>query len=289
MTIFGKILVFSIMVCSTVFMAFSVMTYSAHRNWKKAYSNASPQPGEERGMLEQRDDLQKSVDDLATQLSSLLRQKKAELDERDSDMAKLETERMNLSAENKKLQADKDALTASEREAVATMKTLQDQNAAIVKELQAAREELIAVHRARDQHMGEVVRLTDEVNQAHGELERLKARETQLGEQIVSQQQLIAYHGLTEHTPDNVQRPPKVEGRIVALNNSEKLVEISIGSDDGILPGHELEVYRLGSNPRYLGRVRVTKTAQDRAVAKVVDGTMKGPFERNDYVATQLR
>ena len=43
------------------------------------------------------------------------------------------------------------------------------------------------------------------------------------------------------------------------------LVEISIGSDQGLLKGHKLEVYRIGGGQStYVGRIEVVKTAPDR-------------------------
>ncbi|HEY1068789.1 MAG TPA: hypothetical protein VGE52_21885, partial [Pirellulales bacterium] len=111
----------------------------------------------------------------------------------------------------------------------------------------------------------------------------------QMLQQISSLEEKIAYHGISQLDPKVIQNPPKVEGKIVALNAAAKLFEISLGSDDGIVPGHELRVFRLGTTPRYLGTLKVVESGPDRAVGKLVDGTQQGPIERDDHVATNLR
>ena len=62
--------------------------------------------------------------------------------------------------------------------------------------------------------------------------------------------------------------PPSVKGEVVGIGEKD-LIEISIGSDDGILVGHRLDVYR---DQAYLGKVVILKTSPDRAVAEITSG-----------------
>lgn len=117
----------------------------------------------------------------------------------------------------------------------------------------------------------------------------LKIRRDQILEQMAKQDRILATHGLSRHTPENLQAPPRVEGRITTVNNEEQLVEISVGSDDGILRGHELDVFRLGESPRYLGKLKVFKAEAGKAVAKLIPGTQKGDFAPGDFVAPKFR
>jgi hypothetical protein len=80
--------------------------------------------------------------------------------------------------------------------------------------------------------------------------------------------------------------PPKIEGVVTAVN-PQGLVEISIGSDDGIREGHKLDVYR-ANPPTYLGRIEVIKTTPDRAVGKILPELQKGAIRKGDRVATGL-
>ncbi len=78
--------------------------------------------------------------------------------------------------------------------------------------------------------------------------------------------------------------PPPVDGIIESVGK-DGLVQISLGSDDGIEKGHKLEVYRGG---KYLGRIEVWQTAPDSSVARILPEFRKGPIAKEDRVATRL-
>ena len=77
---------------------------------------------------------------------------------------------------------------------------------------------------------------------------------------------------------------PVVGGVITAVAND--LAEVSIGSDDGLQAGHELEVFRADE---YLGRLRVVSVKPDRAVVRVLKDFARGIVQRGDRVATRLK
>ena len=64
------------------------------------------------------------------------------------------------------------------------------------------------------------------------------------------------------------------------------MIEISIGSDDGLKEGHTVEVYR---GQRYLGRAKIVQTAPDKSVGKILPRSQNGPIQVGDRVATKLR
>lgn len=289
MTFTGKLLVLLILVMSVTFMAFSVMTYATHRNWKELVENANATPTKPLGLLKQLENREKEIENLEIEKEQLEQALREEQEDRRRRISQLETTIAMLQKDLTDLETKNETLQKSEREKVAAFDALQETLNKRREELDAIRKEIVDVHRAREEHFANVIKLRDEVNQLKGELDRLKIRRDQLVEQIAKQDRILAVHGLSRHTPENYEKPPRVEGRITAFNTKEKLVEISIGSDDGILRGHELEVFRLTPQPRYLGKIKVLNTHPDRAVAKVVPGTEKGAFERNDHVATTLK
>ena len=84
--------------------------------------------------------------------------------------------------------------------------------------------------------------------------------------------------------------PPKVDGRVRAAT-ADGLVEVSLGSDDGLMRGHTLEVFRDGATPsatKYLGRIEILSTKADVAVGKVMPQYRRGNIEKDDRVATRL-
>jgi membrane-associated protease RseP (regulator of RpoE activity) len=65
------------------------------------------------------------------------------------------------------------------------------------------------------------------------------------------------------------------------------LVEISIGSDDGLEVGNILHVHRAGQ--AYLGRVQVIETSPDRSAAKILRESNTAEIQKGDRVATNLK
>ncbi|MGL4554738.1 MAG: hypothetical protein ACRC33_26525, partial [Gemmataceae bacterium] len=65
------------------------------------------------------------------------------------------------------------------------------------------------------------------------------------------------------------------------------LVTISVGSDAGLQRGHELQVFRLGTNPKYVGRIRIVEVTPNSAVGQA-DGKTNGPMQVNDRVANKI-
>jgi len=82
--------------------------------------------------------------------------------------------------------------------------------------------------------------------------------------------------------------PPRVNG-IVLNTPGAGLIEISLGSDDGLLKGHRLEVFRSAAGAStYLGRVEVLRVSADRSVCQIIPEFNRGTIMRGDRVASQL-
>jgi hypothetical protein len=90
--------------------------------------------------------------------------------------------------------------------------------------------------------------------------------------------------------------PPLVKGIVRAVergrNGANALVEISIGSDDGIAKGHHLTVYRTrvdnGVRPKYLGEILIVDVKPDVAVGEVKLKTKNGNIQKGDNVTSKL-
>ena len=70
------------------------------------------------------------------------------------------------------------------------------------------------------------------------------------------------------------------------VSAGNQLIEITVGADDGLKPGHTIEVFR---GERYLGRAEILRTEPDRAVGRVIRRFQLGPIQEGDDVATRLR
>ena len=79
--------------------------------------------------------------------------------------------------------------------------------------------------------------------------------------------------------------PPSDLKGIVNAVDREGLIEISVGRDDGLREGHEMDVYR-GS--QYLGRVQIVRADVDKSIAKMLDGFRRGYIQKDDKVVAKL-
>jgi hypothetical protein len=79
--------------------------------------------------------------------------------------------------------------------------------------------------------------------------------------------------------------PADLRGEVLAVN-SNQLVEISLGRDDGLREGHTLEIYR---GAQYLGRVQISKTQDDKSIGKILASFRKGYIQAGDKVASKVQ
>ncbi len=67
-------------------------------------------------------------------------------------------------------------------------------------------------------------------------------------------------------------------------------VEISLGSDDGVLVGHQLDVFRTADGgSTYLGKIKVIQTMPDKSVCKILPQFRKGEIKASDRVSAGLQ
>jgi len=87
--------------------------------------------------------------------------------------------------------------------------------------------------------------------------------------------------------------PPALGGRVTKVDSLIGRVEINIGSDDGLVRGHELTIYRDDpskrslAGPVYLGRIRILRTDPDQAVGEVIEWTGEAAFKEGNLVLSR--
>ncbi len=199
-------------------------------------------------------------------------------------LAKLESERDELAKQRDELAKQRDDLLVKDKASVAALDASQQNLARLTSEVEKLRGEIRDTQSERDKQFDQVVKLTDQIHQAQGELKRLDERNVQLAGQVAQQNNVLSAFGLSKDTPvDGL--PPQARGKVLAVNQ-DNMLEVSLGSDDGLRVGHTLEIFR-GSN--YLGRVQVLRADTDRAVGKILPGFKKGAIQKGDDVATRFK
>ena len=99
---------------------------------------------------------------------------------------------------------------------------------------------------------------------------------------------MLRHNKLSKDTPI-VDTPPEVEGLVLAVPQQD-LIEISIGSDDGLRTGHKLQVVRMqGGASTYVGRVEVVRTEPDKSVCKVDPNYRQSNVQRGDRVFSNIK
>lgn len=278
MTLVGKILVVLILLMSMLFMAFTVMVYATHTNWKDAVEN--PQTGLRAQLQAKTQDLNQLEAQRQEALNKLTRERAARTKalgvlearsrELDEQLAKKEEEFRNLQIEN--------------RDALKTLDTKTNEMTRLTDEVNLLRGDIRDTRQDRDAQVAAVRELTDKLNQGEGQLRRLKERNGQLVSELSTAKLIMDQNDLSVDAPIDG-KPPQLDGVVTAVRKTN-LVEVSLGADEGIRRGHKLDIYT-GSGS-YVGRVVVIETNPDRAVGRIIPEFLQGVVRKGNRVATRL-
>jgi hypothetical protein len=281
MNLVGKIFIVLILITSVFFMAIAMAVYAAHKNWREAV--VAPDVGLQAKLDKARAE-NKSLTDEADKLKQQFDAEKAA---KNQALAKLESKLEVVRGELKTLDAKQADLEKAKREAVAAMNATQENADAYHKEVLGQRTAVEEARKDRDAHFKEVVRLTDALNQTANEKELLRKRTEDLAKDVAKADQVLRKFGFDKNK-DYSNLPPTVDGIITAAVGSG-LVEISIGSDEGLMKGHKLEVYRIGGGQNtYVGRIEVVRTEPSRAVCRIDPKFQNSNMMVGDRVASKI-
>lgn len=281
MNLVGKIFVVLIFVMSLVFMSFAIATYATHRNWRDVVLD--PTNGLKQ-KLTQMDTRNKELENVRQRLDTELANEKST---RQRAVASLQSELGTLRDENKRLVDTEATLKTSEATAVTAMKATQVTLEKLRNEIEGLRTDIETARLDRDNHFQKMVQLEDELAKSTGELDRLQKRNGELVADLSKHQLALADAKIQLDRKG----PPRVDG-VVLASRATGYIEISLGSDDGLEAGHELDVYRTGptkAENKYLGKVRIKETEADRSVAEVLPNFKRGTIQKEDRVATRLQ
>jgi septal ring factor EnvC (AmiA/AmiB activator) len=272
MTLLGKILTVLILVMSVVFMAFAMLVFATHKNWREHAKDLAKQVDDMRSQRDQMNiEFGRSKDALAAEQAARRFAIAAARSKYEQVNAALQQANTTLL----ELQSSNGVLTAAHRTTVTELERLTTEVAGLRKNIRDSQLD-------RDNMFNQVVRLTDELNRLEGLKSDLEVRRSQLLAQNSQLSAAVQAHGIDIHNIANI--APTVDGVVTGVSQKD-LIEISIGSDDGIKEGHQLEVFRKST---YLGRVVIRKTGPDRAVAEIIKEYRRGIIRKGDRVATKL-
>jgi hypothetical protein len=283
MTFIGKVFTVAIFVMSLVFMSLSVVVFATHKNWKMRVMNDTATDEYELGLVHQLAHLNETNNNLRDELDGLSNELAFEKTARRHRIAVLETKRQELADLLERKQRDLDTANSAKELAIDAAKLAEENAKALRAEVDELRDEIRVAQGARDKLFLEVVDLTDKLHGSIGLERALKERQNDLLAEVSRYKLVMDKLGVNPNM--SVEKiPPPVDGVVTAVS-SKNLIEISLGSDDGLKTGHRLEVFR---NNLYLGYAVVLKTDPDRSVAQVDEKSQRGLIKVQDRVATKL-
>ena len=271
--VLGKIFVFGVFVMSLMLMSFAVAIYSSHVNWQEVAKKKQ----------EDLDKLKAEETSLNQEITRLTANVATSEAARDQVVAKFQQALIEKDKELKTLKDARDDKLTEMQKKIADLATVEA-------DLTRAREEgtkLQAEVRDKQQKVdSQVTRAAEIAGQLHEKesfLEIANERKAQLEKQVAQARLLLKQNGLSlDSLPKD--RVPTMNGVVVAV--ADDAIEVSLGFDDGLQTGHQIEVYR---NDEYLGRAIVKSVKPDRAVAVLVREYSRGIVQRGDKVTTRLK
>jgi hypothetical protein len=282
MTLVGKIFTVLIFVMSICFMTASVMVFATHKNWKLYATNQDTAKGPI-GLEKRIKDLQTLETGLKEELERYKRKLEEERAARRAVVGNLNARVQRAETELAAKQREYENMIAALGKVSEEYKVTQQRLVALETEIGANRTTLRDTQADLDNKFGQVVKLTDDLNQANGLKVRLDERNTQLALQVTRMKLVMDAHGLNVNSMV-AHIAPRVTGVVLAVNSGD-LVEVSIGSDDGLKNGHVMQVYR---GNQYLGEITIRTTGPDRSVGQINKLLQRGKIQKGDNVTTKL-
>jgi hypothetical protein len=282
MNLVGKIFVVLILIASTVFMTMGMMVYATHQNWQVAVMGANGKGDDPASYHGQLDAAYKDQTKLRGDIDKLQNQLAQERALHTQALVKAENERDLLAKQAATLTADQQKLADRLDKATKDVEIAQQTVTALREADKKLREDIRDANAKTDDQLKIATQTTDKLNVALGQLADLKARNEQLASDFAKAKNVLATLG---RTPFDKAEPPMVRGQITAIDKEDR-VEISIGSDDGLREGNQLEIYR---GNKYLGRMQVLVTEPHRAVGMILKEYKQEPIHSGDEVATKLK
>ena len=281
MTLLGKCFTALILILSVTFAALALVTTASHKNWRDVVlKGVNGQPGLKAQIESVNREKEQLRGEKARMNASLTREQVS----RKTALAALQTQLDTLNETLEMSENQVTQLTSANIELAQSNKTKSEDLERLGKENELLRSNVRQEQQARDELFTQTLKLTDDMNVLRGFKQRLEERNKQLMAQATRFEEVVAALGIDINEPlDGA--PPERNGNILQIDRPSHLVLISIGSDEGLRPGHFLEVTRKG---RYVGKLKVRTAEPDRSVAEILKDYSEGILQEGDRVDTTL-
>jgi predicted RNase H-like nuclease (RuvC/YqgF family) len=282
MTFVGKILVIVIMFFALLFLGFTTVAFTTAKNWMVATKAEQVKV----------DDLSKKLKD--AQAASDAAKKGLEDAKGDFDQQKknLDNRLATLQDDNTRnlaqITAVRGQLGVAEQTASSTLAEVTAKRA----QTEQLRTQIAAVEKQANEYKLHQAELNDKIRELERMLETAVKNNSDLRERVAKFSTLLQKNGLSTDISQikGLESPPPVTGEVKRIDPTNREMEITVGSDDGLVVGHPLYVYRLSPRPEYLAKVEVVAVDPDQAVVKVVGKPYMGKkIKEGDIVSSSVK
>ncbi len=271
--VLGKIFVFGVFVMSLMLMSFAVAIYSSHVNWQEVAKKKQ----------EDLDKLKTEETSLNQEITRLTANVATSEAARDQVVAKFQQALIEKDKELKTLKDARDDKLTEMQKKIADLATVEADLTRSREEVTKLQAEVRDKQQKVDTQVTRAAEIAGQLHEKESFLEIANERKAQLEKQVAQARLLLKQNGLSlDSLPKD--RVPTMNGVVVAV--ADDAIEVSLGFDDGLQTGHQIEVYR---NDEYLGRAIVKSVKPDRAIAVLVREYSRGIVQRGDKVTTRLK
>lgn len=277
MDLVGKIFVGIITAISVVLFALAIVILAKHEDWRLD-SLASKQKVEEINTEVQK------LNTLKAELTEVLNtNKKAHT----PVVAALQKQTKDLEEKNIKLRKD---FLKFENDLQKQIESISSNNVAITENrsmIELLTKDTKYAQQLRGAYLRDLAKTVALKYEQGSIFQNFELENKELLQQYDKAKTVLSKFGL-EANPELYGKQPRfaVRGIVESVqNNGNNHLLISIGSSDGIEPGHFLEVYH---GDTYLGRIQVLSTEANRSVCSILPSYRQGPIQEGDVVTSKL-
>lgn len=287
MNFVGKVLVVVNVVFTMCIAMFAAGVYTVQSSWRDKYQAE-----------------QKSLNEVKTANDQQVKGLQDAFARSEKDKKAFETRAVNAEAQVAKLREDATTTARDHNQTVqayekkvALQQAINDDNQIKLKELQLLRDTLTQLR-------GKLKSLTEQVAQLEDDKYGLQRREKQivkkhneLLELLVAyrktlQKNKIPFDAAAVAGVDVLPEPADglVEDVLPGTRNKATLVQVSVGTDDGVVAGRTMmHVFRFDGKGKYLGKIKIVQASADTSIGELVDDAKNGPIKKGDHVAAKLK
>ncbi|TWU32817.1 hypothetical protein [Novipirellula artificiosorum] len=277
MTLLGKSFSVIILILSLTFMVLALAVNASHRNWRDVVMGPTGLKAQIRTTESTNQQLRDTTERTRAALSREQAARRTALAALQTQLDQLESQLQNSESSVQQLEAQNTVLTQTDRSRAQQLEELTSETARL-------RDQIRKEQQDRDELFTQTLKLTNDMNKLRGIVQIQQDRNDQLMAQVTRYKEVTDAKGIDINEPIGG-APPDRNGTVLVINRPKKLVEVSIGYDDGLRKGHRLEVTRQG---RYVGKLEVLKVEPDHSVAAILPDYSQGTIQENDRVDTTL-